>query len=143
MDLTKCLIEGPVPTDFSSWFVADDPIHNSAGAMAIFLGRVRSDQVGEKIVSGIEYSAYEAMVEPVADAIKEQLIAEYTDLKSVHIFHSTGLVKCGEASLLVVVRAGHRKQSFWALEKCVELIKEKLPVWKKEWFTDGTSRWIE
>jgi len=143
MDLTKCMIEGPVPMDFSSWFSADDPIHNPAGAMTIFLGRVRADLVGEKTVSGIEYSAYDAMVEPVAQEIKEQLFAEFYGLMSVHIFHSTGLVKCGEASLLVIVTSGHRRQSFTALEKCVELIKEKLPVWKKEFFTDGTSRWIE
>jgi molybdopterin synthase catalytic subunit len=52
-------------------------------------------------------------------------------------------VKTGEVSLLVLVSAGHRAQSFRALEKCVELIKGNLPVWKKELFTDGTSRWIE
>ena len=77
-----------------------------------------------------------------SESIKNQLLEEFSDLKSLKIFHSTGEVPCGGISLLVMVSSGHRKQSFAALEKCVELIKEKLPIWKKEKFSDGTTRWV-
>jgi molybdopterin synthase catalytic subunit len=143
MAASKHLIEGPIPAGFVSLGVSGHDVTTSAGAQAFFIGRVRDDLVDGKRVSGIEYSAYEAMVEPVVQAIKDQLFEEFPDLVSLHVHHSTGLVPCGGISLVVMVAAGHRKQSFAALEKCVELVKEKLPVWKKELFTDGTSRWIQ
>ncbi len=136
------LIEGPIPADFISRQISAHQSKTSAGAHSIFLGQVRDDLIDGKTVSGIEYSAYNEMVEPAIQAIKDELFDEFTDLICVHIHHSTGLVRTGEISLLVMVSSGHRKQSFAALEKCVELIKEKLPVWKKEFFTDGSSRWI-
>lgn len=143
MASSKHLIEGPIPAAFISSGISGHDGNTSAGAHATFIGRVRDDVVDGKRVSGIEYSAYEAMVEPVVQVIKDQLFEEFPDLVSLHIHHSTGLVPCGGISLVVMVSAGHRKQSFAALEKCVELVKEKLPVWKKELFTDGTYRWVQ
>jgi len=143
MSISKYLIEGPIPAAFVSRELSGHHSKTSAGAHAFFVGQVRDDLVDGKRVTGIEYSAYDAMVDPVGQAIKDQIFEEFTDLICLHIHHSTGLVQCGETSLVVMVSAGHRKQSFAALEKCVELIKEKLPVWKKEFFSDGTSRWIQ
>jgi len=143
MNGSKYLIEGPVPPGYLTDLAAGRPEKTSSGAQSIFLGKVRDDKVDEKTVSGIEYSAYQEMVEPVVQSIKDELFKKYSDLSDVQIIHSTGLVKCGEISLAVMVTSGHRKQSFAALAECVELSKEKLPVWKKELFSDGTSRWIE
>lgn len=143
MHRSKHLTEGPVPTSFLNGELANPCSVTVAGAHALFLGQVREDQFDGKTVTGIEYSAYEEMVEPVIQDIKEELFRRFPDLICVHILHSTGLVRCGEISLLVMVSSGHRKQSFAALERGVELIKEKLPVWKKELFSDGTSRWIQ
>jgi molybdopterin synthase catalytic subunit len=137
------LVEGPIPASLAAGIAAECEFPNSAGAGAMFLGKVRSDTIDGKTVEAIEYSAYEAMVGSVARQIREELFNEFSDLISVRMWHSTGIVKCGEISLLVAVTSGHRKHCFGALEKCVELIKEKLPVWKKELFTDGSSRWIE
>ncbi|MFA5815371.1 MAG: molybdenum cofactor biosynthesis protein MoaE [Bacteroidales bacterium] len=143
MHTSKYLIEGPIPAAFVSREISDHHSKTSAGAHAFFLGQVRDDQVDGKRVTGIEYSAYDTMVDTVVQAIKDQLFEKFSDLICLHIHHSTGLVQSGEISLVVMVSSGHRKQSFAALEKCVELIKEKLPVWKKEFFADGTSRWIQ
>jgi molybdopterin synthase catalytic subunit len=137
------LLEGPIPESYLQRESTGRPILNRAGAHAFFLGQVRDDVVDGKTVAGIEYSAYAEMVAPVVEAIRGELFNEFPDLLRVDILHSTGLVKCGEISLFVGVSSGHRKQSFAALEKCVDLIKERLPVWKKELFTDGTSRWIQ
>lgn len=143
MPESKHLIEGPIPPSFVNRQLSDHQAKKTAGAHAFFIGQVRDDLVDGKTVAGIEYSAYEAMVEPVIGDIKNQLFDEFPDLICVHIHHSTGFVRSGEISLVVMVSSGHRKQAFAALEKCVELIKEKMPVWKKEFFTDGTSRWIQ
>lgn len=140
---SKHLHEGPVSSDFISRKIAEHHTKTAAGALALFLGQVRDDEFEGKKVSGIEYSAYDAMIDPVVQTIKDNLFREFSDLICLHIYHSTGRVSCGEISLLVLVSSGHRKQSFAALEKCVEMIKEQLPVWKKEYFSDGTSRWIK
>jgi molybdopterin synthase catalytic subunit len=140
---SKHLINGPVTAAFISQEIIKHQSKTSAGAHALFLGQVRDDLIEGKRVTGIEYSAYDAMIDPVVQDIKDLLFNEFDDLICLHIYHSTGLVQCGENSLLVMVSSGHRKQSFAALEKCVELIKEKLPVWKKEFFSDGTTRWIK
>jgi molybdopterin synthase catalytic subunit len=142
MSVKKYLIEGPITDAFLASEITSHHTQITTGALACFLGQVRNDLIDGKEVTGIEYSAYEAMVEPAAESIKNQLLEEFSDLKSLKIFHSTGEVPCGGISLLVMVSSGHRKQSFAALEKCVELIKEKLPIWKKEKFSDGTTRWV-
>jgi molybdopterin synthase catalytic subunit len=143
MQASKYLIEGPVPAESVSREISAHHLETAAGALALFLGRVRDDRVDGKTVAGIEYSAYPAMVDPVVEAIRDQLFETFADLIFVQMYHGTGLVKCGEISLMVMVSSGHREQSFAALEKCVELIKEKLPVWKKELYSDDTSRWIQ
>jgi molybdopterin synthase catalytic subunit len=136
------LITGPIPPAFVTEQLSRHADKLTIGAHSFFLGQVRADIVEGKTVAAIEYSAYEEMIQPVVKTIKEELFGEYADLVCLHIWHSTGIVKAGEASLLVMVSSGHRKEAFQALEACVELIKEKLPVWKKEHFSDGSSRWI-
>ena len=81
------------------------------------------------------------MVEKAASEIRRELFNKFDDLVSLEIWHSTGLISVGEISLLVIVSSGHRKQAFRALEECVELIKKKLPVWKKEIYSDGSHSW--
>ncbi len=83
------------------------------------------------------------MVTGEADKIKKTILSEFDDVKKIEIIHSTGLVNAGEISLLVVVSAGHRHHAIKACSKAVELIKEKLPIWKKEIFEDDSIQWKE
>lgn len=139
----KYLVEGPIPLSQINKELEQSPEDLSSGARALFIGQVRNDRMEGREVSGIEYSAYEEMVGLVVEEIRANLLGRFPDLTGIRILHSTGYVASGEISLLVMVSSGHRKQAFAALEQCVELIKEKLPVWKKELFTDGSGRWIQ
>jgi molybdopterin synthase catalytic subunit len=112
-----------------------------SGGHMFFLGQVRADEVGGKIVKAIEYSAYSDMVYLEAERIKETILNEFDDVVSIEIVHSTGLVNAGEISLAVLVSAHHRRQAIEACSKTVELIKEHLPVWKKEIFEDNSHTW--
>jgi molybdopterin synthase catalytic subunit len=112
-----------------------------SGGHSIFIGQVRADNIGGKKVKAIEYSAYEGMVKTEADKIKETILSEFRDTHSVEIVHSTGIVNSGEISLFVLVSSGHRHQAIEACSKAVELIKDKLPVWKKEIFDDDSHIW--
>jgi molybdopterin synthase catalytic subunit len=113
-----------------------------AGAHSLFLGQVRADTIADgKEVSAIEYSAYKEMVDNEADRIKRVTKEAFPDIRSIIIVHSTGIVKSGELSLLVMVTAGHRDQATRGCRHVLELIKSSYPVWKKELFNDDSSRW--
>ncbi len=142
MKATKHLIDGPISSSFVTRQIESHANKKNIGAHAMFIGQVRADVVEKKSVTAIEYSAYEELISKTIQEIKDSLFSQYDDLICVHIYHSTGLVKAGENSLFVLVSSGHRKQAFSAIENCVDQIKAKLPVWKKEQYQDGTSKWL-
>ena len=137
------LIDGHITSEIISSFIGKMAHKSDSGGHSIFLGQVRADEVNGKRVKAIEYSAYENMVKAEADKIKKSVLSEFDDVKSIFIIHSTGIVKTGEVSLAVMVSAGHRHQAMQACSKAVELIKERLPVWKKEIFEDNSHLWHE
>jgi molybdopterin synthase catalytic subunit len=137
----SCIINGPITQQVISKLMEKTGERTGSGGHSVFLGQVRADVIDGKKVKAIEYSAYEEMVNAEAAKIKEIILSEFRDATSVDIVHSTGIVKAGEVSLLVLVSAGHRHQAIGACSRVVELIKEKLPVWKKEIFNDDSHQW--
>lgn len=135
------LIKGPIGEEIIHGLIKSQGEDTSSGGLSLFLGQVRADAISGKKVKAIEYSAYEAMVKVEIEKIKSEIISEFGDVKSVDIIHSSGLVKAGEISLIIMVSAGHRQQATEACTKTVELVKERLPVWKKEIFDDDTYEW--
>jgi molybdopterin synthase catalytic subunit len=135
------LISGPVTSRDIIDLMTKINGRTDTGGHSVFMGQVRADiSVGKRVIA-IDYSAYEAMVKTEADKIKATVFSEFSDVELIEILHSTGIVRAGEISLLVLVSAGHRQQAIEACGKTVELIKERLPVWKKEIFDDGTQDW--
>ena len=118
----KILVNGPITRKIMSSILASLAKNTDAGGHSVFIGQVRADIRGAKRVRAIEYSAYE---------------------KSVEIIHSVGIVMAGEASLFVLVSAGHRHHAIDACSRVVEMIKATLPVWKKEIFEDNSAMWKE
>jgi molybdopterin synthase catalytic subunit len=137
------LIDGPITSAVINSLMEKMSLSKNAGGHTFFLGQVRADEISGKKVIAIEYSAYEIMVKNEADKIKDLIFDEYDDVKSINIIHSTGMVKAGQVSLAVLISAGHRHQSIQACSRAIELIKEKLPVWKKEIFEDNSHSWRE
>lgn len=135
------LIPGPLSQNLISEIINDLSADTSAGGLSVFLGQVRADTIKGKTVRAIEYSAYEEMVLSEIDRIKSEVMAECEEVKSLFIIHSSGMVMAGEISLLVAASASHRKQAIKACSSAVELVKERLPVWKKEIFGDDTHEW--
>lgn len=137
------LVGGPIKTSLIAEYINKTYADRSAGAHSIFLGQVRDDLIDDRRVKAIEYSAYAEMVDREGAKIREKILTAFSDARDVHIVHSTGLVKAGEMSLFVMVTAGHRDHATRACSHAVEMIKEKLPVWKKEIFEDDSHRWQE
>ena len=135
------LNKGPVRPSAISKLIAKACEKYGTGGHSLFLGRVREDKIDGKIVRAIDYSAYDEMVFSEAEKIKNEILSQFSDLKSVDLLHSKGIVRAGEISLVVLVSAGHRNEAIQACSRTVELIKKRLPVWKKEIFSNGTFRW--
>jgi molybdopterin synthase catalytic subunit len=137
----NCLVNGPVTLKEIAPIFETMGAKTNAGGHSVFMGQVREDETEGKKVKAIEYSAYETMVNVEAGKIKAEILSEFRDAHSVDILHSTGVVKAGELSLFVLVSAGHRHHAAQACAKTVELIKERLPVWKKEIYEDNSRIW--
>jgi molybdopterin synthase catalytic subunit len=139
---TPFLKNGPIaPEEISA--ILKDLKANNIGAFSIFVGQVRADTIENKKVKEIEYSAYEAMVESEMTKIINVVKEQTGILEFIQVIHSTGKVKAGEISLLVIAGSTHREQSIKAMEDIVEHIKASLPVWKKEYFEDDTYIWTQ
>lgn len=133
-------VQGPIPSEFIGQSIAKHQAKTSIGAHNIFLGQVRADNINGKVVSAIEYTAYEAMANEKFHDIREATFQKF-NLTCMHIYHSLGLVKSGEICLFVFVSSPRRKEVFKALEYVVEEIKAKAPVFGKEIFEDESHQW--
>lgn len=133
-------IDGPVPPEKIAKSVANHQSKKGIGAHSIFLGQVRADEIEGKTVCAIEYTAYKEMANEVAHEIREEAFAKF-DLTCAHIYHSLGRVNAGELCLFVFTSSKHRKTAFEACEYLVEEIKERVPVFGKEFFEDKSHQW--
>ena len=112
----------------------------AAGAINVFLGVVRNNNLGRE-VSHLVYDAYPEMAEKVMRQVAVEAQGRFS-LEEVAILHRTGRLEIGETSLVVAVSCGHRAESFEAGHWLVDEIKKRVPVWKKEVWSDG-EEWIE
>ena len=111
------------------------------GAQASFVGTVRSPNKGQ-VVASIDYQGYEAMMLTQMKVIAEILRSSF-DLGVVVIAHRLGLLKPQEASVAIVISSPHRPDALKACAESIELIKERLPVWKLEQVVDTDSEEIK
>lgn len=111
-----------------------------AGAIALFYGIVRNENLGRR-VQYLEYDAYPEMAVKKMREVAEEVRGRFSVLE-VGVLHRIGRLEIGETSLLVAVSSGHRREAFEACHFAVDRIKQIVPVWKKEVWEDG-SEWIE
>lgn len=130
----RYLVGGPITPLLISELMTLGNDDNGAGAVSIFIGKVRDDEVNGNRIKALEYSAYSEMAEKEADEIVKTVKAAFSDVRKVLLAHSTGMVRAGETSLFIMVTSGHRDHSTRACRHTLEMVKERLPVWKKEIF---------
>jgi molybdopterin synthase catalytic subunit len=106
------------------------------GAVNTFIGTTRVDESASNSVEYLEYEAYR----PMADSKLEQIgseIQDRWDVSHVSIVHRLGRVDPGEASVVIVVASPRRGPAFEASRYAIERIKEIVPIWKREIWSDG------
>ena len=116
-----------------------DTEDNDSGALVVFGGTVRFD--GR--VQAIDYTAYAPLAERALAEIEQETRARFSDVRQCRLIHRLGLLKLGELSVLVIVRAGHRATAFEAARWAIDMLKSRVPVWKQEHYTDGTREFVE
>ncbi len=113
---------------------------DEAGAVALFYGIVRNESLGRP-VSYLEYDAYPEMAIKKMKEVAQEVRTRFA-VTDIGVIHRTGRLEIGETSLLVAVSAPHREAAFAACHHAVDRLKQIVPIWKKEVWTDG-EEWIE
>jgi molybdopterin synthase catalytic subunit len=116
-------------------FCYDFVTDNACGGIAAFIGTVRNDTKGKEVLQ-LDFSAYEPM------AIKEMqkiavLALDKFNIQKIAIHHATGMLQIGDVPVIITASSKHRKDAFLACEFAIDTLKETVPIWKKEYFTDG------
>ena len=111
------------------------------GAIVVMSGMVRDNTEG-RAVSYLEYQAYEPMALEVFKTIANQIRQQWTDVTRVVIHHRTGKLTVGEISVLVAIGCPHRGEAFAACQYAIDTLKHNAPIWKKEFWQDGSSTWV-
>ncbi len=115
-------------------------LRGGVGAVVTFEGVVRNNTKG-RATRFLDYEGYEEMaVKKMAD-IGAALRLEFA-IDHVAMVHRVGRLMIGEASVVVIVTAAHRKAAFDACLEGLNRLKKTVPIWKKEYFTDGEV-WVE
>jgi molybdopterin synthase catalytic subunit len=140
--------DGATPSAATFSSITPDPIDPAAieafvmaaeqGALVTFRGIVRNHDHGLTVTS-LEYQAH-----PDADRFLEECcrtIAAETGL-AVAAAHRVGWLVVGETALVAAVAAPHRAEAFAACEKLVNLIKQNVPIWKRQHLADGATEWV-
>lgn len=128
--------------------ITEDPIdesavrraveHPASGAVVIFSGVVRDHDSGQSILS-LDYQAHPQAEQIMAECCAA--VAAETGL-AVAAVHRVGHLEIGDIALTAAVSAAHRREAFDACELLVERIKSTVPIWKRQYFTDGKSEWV-
>ncbi len=111
-----------------------------AGANLLFVGTTRR-VTGQRETSQLNYDCYREMAAKKLAEIRAQAMERWP-LKAVHIVHRVGDVPVGAASLAVAVSSPHRAEAFQAAQWIIDTLKEIVPIWKQEVYSDGKKVWV-
>ena len=109
------------------------------GAVVTFVGTVRDNNEGRD-VTALEYEAYSDMAEAEMERIGMEMVEKW-GLHGIAMRHRVGKLAVGEISVVIAVSSPHRQEAFEACSEALDLLKERVPVWKKEYYEDGTE-WV-
>jgi molybdopterin synthase catalytic subunit len=114
--------------------------NQAAGAVVGFAGVVR-DHDGGHTVTRLEYSAHPSAQQTLAEVAAE-IAADCPGVRAIAVSHRVGALEIGDAALVAAVAADHRQAAFDTCARLVDRVKERLPVWKHQFFADGSDEWV-
>ncbi len=149
MRWTNCAV-ATMPAEVLRVALTEEPIalaehedlvaHAAAGAVVGFSGVVR-DHDGGRSVTRLEYSAHPSALQTLTEAV-EEVARDAVGVRAVAVSHRIGVLHIGDAALTVAVAADHRGAAFATCALLVDTVKARLPVWKHQFFGDGSDEWV-
>lgn len=115
-------------------------VAEDCGASACFFGHVRNHSEGCSVIR-LNYECYEALANKEIDCIAREVQEKY-HCSAIQILHRVGMIEVGEIAVAIHVSSAHRDEAFRACREVIERIKQTVPIWKQEFYQDGTSEWI-
>jgi len=110
-----------------------------AGAIDVFMGTTRDNSKNRKVL-GLEYEAYVPMALKSMAELEKQARQRW-NLQEISIVHRIGRVDIGEPSVVIAVSSAHRDEAFTACRFLIDQLKLEVPIWKREFFADGSVEW--
>ena len=110
-----------------------------AGAVVSFQGVVRDHDHGRGVAL-LEYEGHPTAADVLREVAAE--IAADPDVYAVAVSHRIGALKIGDIALVAAVSTAHRAAAFAACARLVDEVKSRLPIWKRQVFSDGTEEWV-
>lgn len=111
-----------------------------SGGYVAFEGWVRNHHLGKDVIE-LHYEAYPGLALKTGEAIVREAITTYS-LRNACAIHRTGRLFPGDLAVWVGVAAAHRAEAFTACRAIIDQIKAEVPIWKHEFYADGTSEWV-
>jgi molybdopterin synthase catalytic subunit len=113
---------------------------DACGAVVTFAGVVRKRSDDDRDVTGLSYEAHEAMAAQEFERIAGEARQRFGPCE-ISVVHRIGELEIGDVSVAVAVSAPHRSAAFDACEYAIDELKRRAPIWKKEHYVRGESRW--
>lgn len=115
-------------------------LHVEAGGYVAFEGWVRNHNEGRK-VEALEYEIFDSLASKEGARILAEALERFS-IRSAYGIHRKGYLGLGEVAVWIGVSSPHRQEAFDACRYIIDEVKVRLPVWKKEHYSDGPSEWV-
>ena len=112
----------------------------STGGIALFIGTVR-DHADGMDVARLDYEAHPTLAEREMERVLDEIAQAHAGVRLAAL-HRTGSLAVGDVAVIVAAAAAHRAEAFSACRDAIEQIKQRVPIWKKEWTPDGAATWV-
>jgi molybdopterin synthase catalytic subunit len=111
----------------------------AAGGIAMFAGAVRDHDDGRGVVR-LSYSAHPTAAAQLRQ-VAEKVAADH-GVRAIAAVHRTGDLAVGDLAVVVAAACAHRAEAFDACRALIDELKHTVPIWKQQWFADGSTEWV-
>lgn len=118
----------------------DAVVHPEAGGVGVFTGVVRNHHDGQA-VTGLVYEAWEERAPAALRAVADDVAARHAGVRAIHLVHRVGSLSVGDVSIVCAASAPHRAEALAAATDLIDLVKQQVPIWKREERADGAVGW--
>jgi molybdopterin synthase catalytic subunit len=119
--------------------VVDALDDESSGGLTLFVGRVRDHDHGKGVV-GLDYSAHPSALDKLHEVCER--VATAYDVHGLAAVHRVGSLDIGDIAVVVAVASAHRGTAFDASRLLIDTLKDEVPIWKHQRFSDGSEEWV-